>query len=119
MTLSDTRRVIDDICAESGRSGSIINQRTATFSLTALLDQYEADKYKKFRSNDNVKFSYTAGVKDGSRNWLPGTVANVYTPTATISEFNLTDDDGLVSLELTLTTYVNSSGEGEIFLNFL
>lgn len=119
MTLSDTRRVIDDICAESGRSGSIINERTATFTLTALLDQYEADKYKKFRNNDNVKFAYTGGQKDGSRNWVPGTVFNLYTPTATISEFNLTDDDGLVSLELTLTTYVNSDGEGEIFLNFL
>ena len=119
MTLSDTRRVIDDICAESGRSGSIINAREATFTLTALLDQYEADKYRKFRTNANVKFSYTAGVKDSSRNWTPGTVVNLYTPTATISDFNLTDDDGLVSLELTLTTYVNADGEGEIFLNFL
>ena len=119
LTLTDTRRVIDDICAETGRSGSIINERSAEFTLTALLDQYEADKYRKFRTNANVKFSYTAGIKDSSGNWTPGTVANLYTPTATISDFNLTDDDGLVSLELTLTTYVNSTGDGEIFLNFL
>lgn len=119
MTLSDTRRVIEDICAESGRSGSIINERSATFAITALLDQYEADKYRKFRTNANVKFAYTAGVKDSSGNWTPGTVCNMYTPTATISDFNLTDDDGLVSLELELTTYVNSDGEGEVYLNFL
>lgn len=119
MTLSDTRRTIDDICAATGRSGSIVNARTAEITVTALLDQYEADKYRKFRENETTKFAYTAGTKDAASNWVPGTVVNMFCPTAKISSFNLADDDGLISLEMTLTAFVNNSGEGEIFLNFL
>lgn len=119
LTLTDTRRTIDDICAATGRSGSIINARTAEISVTALLDQYEADKYRKFRENETTKFAYVAGLKDAASNWVPGSVVNMFTPTAKISSFNLADDDGLISLEMTLTAFVNNSGEGEIFLNFL
>lgn len=119
VTLSDTRRPIESICATTGRSGSIINERTATVEVTALLEQYEADKFRKFRENETTRFAVNFGQKDGSGNWVAGKVANVYLPTCVISAFDLADDDGLVSLSMTLTAFVNDSGEGEIFLNLL
>lgn len=118
-TLTDTRRTLDDICAETGRSGSIINERAVVTSVSALLDQYDADKFRKFRANSDVKFLYNMGTKDGSGNWVPGTCVSIYQPTAVLSSFDLSDDDGLVSVELEITSFVNDSGDGEAYLGML
>lgn len=109
---------ISSVCAESGLSGSIVSQRTVTVSVTALLNKYDVDKYRRYRANDNCKFQYSFGEKSGG-NWVAGKCGCVYMPTATVSSYNVTDQDGLATLELELTGYVNSSGEGEIYINTL
>ena len=119
VTMSTPKANINSICASSGRSGSIINSREVTLSVSALLDQYESDKFRKFRENEDTRFMFNAGEKDSSGNWIAGKVVNMYMPSAVISSFNLADADGLVSLELELTAFVNSTGDGEFFMNFL
>ncbi len=106
------------VCSESGKSGSIINSRAVTISVTALLEQYDADKWRRFRAGSNTKVQYSFGTKDGG-NWVPGLCGAIYVPTATINSFEVVDADGLATLNLELTAYVNSSGEGEVFVNFL
>lgn len=118
-TLSNTRSVIEDICAETGRSGSIFNERTVTVSVSALLEKYEADKFRKFRENESTKFCHNFGQKDSSGNWQAGKCVNFYVPTAVITSFDLGDNDGLVSLEMELTAFVDDSGNGEVYLNKL
>lgn len=113
-----TRRVIESLCAESGRSGSIINARESTISVTTLLSQYDADKFRKYRKGDKVRFQYSFGTKTGG-NWNPGFCGYFFTPTATITSFSITDDDGLATLEMELTPYVESAGVGEVFLGML
>lgn len=117
MTLK--RTPFDDICAEQGRSNSIISMRSMTVSLKSLLSQYEADKFRKYRTGEATRFCANAGQKDASGNWTPGTVNNLYLPTVVISSFKLTDMDGLVALEMELQTYVDSSGNGEIYFTQL
>lgn len=117
-TLSNTNSRIPDLCAVSGFSGSVFNQREITISISALLQKYEAEKFKNFRAGDNVKFMYNFGTKSGG-NWVAGKCGNLYVPTATISSFDVGDADGLVSLELELTAYVDANGNGEAYLNFL
>jgi hypothetical protein len=117
-TLSDARQTIDSICATSGRSGSIVQSRSVTVSVTALLEQYDVDQFRRFRENDETRFQINFGTKSGG-NYEPGKSGCVYIPTATITSFNVVDDDGLVTLELELTAFVNDQGEGEVFLSFV
>lgn len=117
-TIDTPKADILSVCSESGKQGSIVSERSVTISVTALLEKYDADKFAKFRSNANCKFQYSFGEKSGG-NWVAGKCGAVYVPTATISSFSVVDEDGLAVLELELTAYVNSSGEGEAFVNFL
>ena len=117
-TLSNTNARTPDLCAESGFSGSVFNQREVTITVAALLQKYEAEKFKNFRSGDNVKFMYNFGTKAGG-NWIAGKCGNVFLPSAVISNFDIGDSDGLVSLELEVKAYVDNNGNGECYLNFL
>lgn len=117
MTLSNTKADILSVCADSGKSGSIITEREATIEVTALLKDHQAEEFKNFRSGDNMLFTFNFGEKSGG-NWVPGKTMNVHSPTCTITSFSLGDVDGLVTLDMTLTTYVNS-GLGEFYINQL
>jgi hypothetical protein len=117
-TMSNTRTTIDSICAESGRSGSLITAREVTVSVTALLEQYEADKFRKFRENEDTRFAYIFGTKSAG-NWVAGKCGCLYIPTGTITSFSITDSDGLVTLEMELRAYVDSDGNGEVYLSFV
>jgi len=113
-----TNRKISSVCAVSGVSGSLINAREVTVTVTALLEQYEADKFRKFRENEDTRFQYSFGNKSGG-NWVAGQCGMLYLPTTTITSYTISDDDGLASLELVLTSYVDDSGNGEVYLGFV
>lgn len=117
-TISTPKSDILSVCAVSGKDGSIINSRAATVSVTALLEQYDASEWNEFKTNANVKFQYSFGEKSGG-NWVAGKCGALYIPTAVITSFVVEDQDGLAALSLELAAYVNSSGEGEVFVNFL
>lgn len=119
VSMATARQPFDDICAESGFSNSIINGRTVTVSITALLQQYEADKYRKFREGEATRFCVNVGQKDAQGNWIAGSVVNFYLPTCIISSYNLTNQDGLIAIEMELQSYVDTSGNGEVYLNML
>jgi hypothetical protein len=115
---SNTKADLTSLCAESGKSGSIITERTFEINITARLSQYDADMWRRFREGSNTKFQMTCGPKTGT-NWTPGKVAAVYCPTATVTSFAVADADGLAVLEMTLTAYVNDSGEGEFYIGYV
>lgn len=105
------------VCAESGVDSSVINEREVTITGTALIEQYDADKFRKFRANDTTKFQFTAGVKSGG-NWVPGKAWGIYMPTSVISSFQVADQNGLAILNFTLTGFVGNDSGGEVFIGF-
>jgi hypothetical protein len=115
---SDTKTDLTSLCAESGKAGSIITERTFEINVTARLSQYDVDMWKRFREGSNTKFQLTVGTKTGT-NWTPGKIGYAYCPTATVTSFSVTDQDGLAVLELGLKAYVNDSGLGEFYYGFL
>lgn len=115
---TDTKADLTSLCAESGKSGSIITERTFEISVTARLNQYDVDMWKRFREGSNTKFQLTCGPKTGS-NWTAGSVAYAYCPTATVTSFNVTNEDGLAIIEIGLQAYVNDAGLGEFYYGFL
>jgi hypothetical protein len=116
-SISGTKSDLPSICARTGKSGSIISEREIEVEISALLNQYDADKFKRFRQGSNIQFTYNFGEKSGGQ-WVAGKCANIFMPTATISSFKLEDADGLVQLSLTLKAYV-VDGLGEMYLNFI
>lgn len=106
------------VCAESGIGGSLITSREATVTVSGYLSQYDAQKFKRFRENEDTRFLFNFGTKVGG-NWVAGKCGGVYIPTATISSFNLSDTDGLVAIDITLSAFVDGSGNGEIYLGFV
>jgi hypothetical protein len=117
ISLSNVKTDIPDLCEESGRSGSIISAREVTAEVTALLSKHDVDKFYRFRTGQSTAFAYNFGEKSGG-NWVAGKSCNVFIPTATISSFKVTDQDGLCVLEMTLKAFVES-GLGEFYLNFV
>jgi hypothetical protein len=117
-SLDNTLTDVGCICAESGIDQKLITARKVSVQVTALLDKHDAQRFKRYRSNSSVQFAFNFGVKSGG-NWVAGQCGNLFMPTATISKFELTDLDSLVGLQMTLDAYVDSSGNGEVYLNFL
>ena len=117
MAFSNDRQVIPDICQESGIAGSIFSARTVEFTIKALLTQYEAKKFERYRLGTKTMFTYNAGNKSGG-NWKAGECVNIYCPTGVITSLNVTDTNGLLTLEMKLQAYVEA-GLGEIYMNFL
>lgn len=117
-TITNEKTDVLCVCAESGKQESVITGREVSLELTAVLPQYDADKFHRYHSNQTTSFAYNFGEKSGG-NWVAGKCGNIYLPSATITSFAVDDQDGLVSLSMTLTAFVDSSGNGEVYLNFL
>jgi hypothetical protein len=112
------RRPIESVVAESGISGSVISSRESTITIRAPLTQYDAEKIKRYRLGTESRFQYNFGTKTGG-NWVAGKCGYVYVPTCTVTGFSVTDDDGLITLEMELTPHVDTSGNPEMYLGFL
>lgn len=112
------RRVIEDICAESGRSAAIIGSREFEITVTALLSQYDVKQFARFRAGSTVRFQTTIGAKSGG-NWVAGQVVYAYSPTCKITALTISDDDGLAALEMTLQPFVDSEGNPEFYMGQL
>ncbi len=116
--VSNTLANIPCICAESGVDQKKPTGRQVKVNITALIDKHDADKWKRMRANEETRFAFNFGVKDGG-NWVAGKCGNVYIPTCTVSQFSITDLESLIAVEMELTGYVDTSGNGEVYLNFL
>ncbi len=116
-TLTNTKTNKDEVCATTGRAGSIATAREGTVELTAYIEQFDVDKFKRFRTNETTEFAFNFGTKVGG-NWEAGKSVNIYIPTAKISSYTMDDLDGLVVVTMTLTSF-GESGLGSQFLNFL
>jgi hypothetical protein len=118
LTISNTRATQRSICAETGVSGSIFSEREVTMNVTALLGQYDVDKFRKYRENEDTRAFYAFGEKSGG-NWVAGKCGAVYGASMTITNFVIGNEDGQATLELELKGYIDSSGNGEIYMGFV
>ncbi len=117
INLTNTEADVLSVCAESGKDETLITEREVTIEITAALERNEVDKFHRFHTNQTTEFAFNFGQKTGG-NWVEGKSANVYAPSTTISSFAIGDNDGIITLEMTLTAFVDV-GKGEFFINFL
>lgn len=117
-TIATPKGDILSVCAVSGKSGSVIQSRAATASVSALLSQYDADMWNRFINSTDTKFQYSFGVKSGG-NWVAGKAGALYVPTGVIQNFNVDQVNGLAQVNFDVVAFVNDSGEGECYLGFV
>ena len=116
-TITNTRAESLDMCSESGGGESRISERVIEIEMSALLQKYDVDKFRRFREGESTMFTANFGSKRGG-NWEPGKVVNLFSPTAAIKSFGISDADGLAQLDITLRCY-SQDGLGEFYVNTL
>lgn len=118
VSVTNTRDPLPDVTAQSGVSGALITERKTVVKITSLLAQHDADKFSRYRTGQDTRFFYAFGTKTGG-NWNQGYCGGIYLPTSTVSNFSLTPAGKLWALDMELTAYRDSSGNGEVYLGFV
>lgn len=118
LTVTNTLTNVPDICEESGIAEKLLSQREVSADVVLTLARHDAEKFKKFRQGDDIRLAFNCGVKDGGQ-WIAGRCCSVYMPQGKVSSFAISDSDGVVTIEMTVTAYVPASGAGEVFINFV
>jgi len=109
---------VRDICSDNGIGQKVLSARTSTADILLTLSKHDAKYYEQFRLGDTVQFAFSGGVKVGG-NWVAGKCVNVAFIEAKISEWAVTDTDGIVTISMTLTATANSTGLGIVYVNLL
>jgi len=116
--VTNTKVNVESVCEESGVEGSIISERTVDITVSAKAEQYDADKFKRFRKNETTKLMYVFGSKSGG-NWDAGKSGSIYVASATINSFDVTDENGVVYFEIGMQAFVPDDGSNEVFLGLV
>jgi hypothetical protein len=114
MSLSNEISEVKIICSDKIKTPQ---GRAVTVEIAAVLDKYRSEEFKRFRTNEETSFQYAFGPKSGN-SFVAGKSGAIYLPKATITSFELSDLEGVVSIAITLTAYTQS-GEGEIYLGLV
>lgn len=116
--LQNTVTDVGSIAAASGIDQKLVTGRTAKMTVQAVLDKGDASKFFKYRSNATTKAAFNFGVRSGG-NWVAGQCGCLYFPSAVISKFEMIDLDTFVAVSFEVSAFVDSSGNGEVYLSFL
>lgn len=117
LTVSTPKTDVDDYCAVSGVSESIVLERTAELTATLTFKKDEIDGFYNLLKNRDVALAFNHGPKSGG-NWEAGKCVNVYMAKATITANTIADTDGLVIVEMTASGFVTSA-EKDIHISFI
>ena len=116
--ISTPKTLLTSICQESGNFATVINQRTATMSVSSFLQRDDKRYFEKFKQGDKTSFAFIGGLKSGG-NWKVGEAFGVYGSEATITNFNLEQVEDVYSLSMELTCFSPGDGTGSIFCSFV
>ena len=111
------RRIRESICEESGNKSSSITGREGELTFSGELQKYEAKNFNRYREGSEIRFQYSFGPRIGG-NWTAGKSGCLYIPNATISSFEISEDEGVATFEITIQPFVKN-GLGEMYMNFV
>lgn len=118
MTVSNNLSNKESFCAETGVKNKHPTTRTTTVSVTAHLDQYDADKIRRYVDNVETRMQLSFGEKVNG-NWQAGKCGYIYLASCAIENFNISDDDGLAVINLEITAFADRASNGETYIGFL
>ena len=118
-SLATPKTNIKSLCAETGISSSVINERSSTFEVTTIVNKYDVERFRNFSENETVSLLLNFGEKSGG-NWVAGKAGCIYAPNCKLSSSpDIQDLDGSLAITFSLETFVDADNNGEIYLNFV
>jgi hypothetical protein len=108
----------ENICSVSGVESKVATGRTNSIQIVSYLSQHDAQQFSRYRQGDSIALAFNMGVKSGG-NWVAGKIVNICAPECVISDYSLSEVNGIVALNMTLSAFVNDQGQSEIFVNYL
>lgn len=115
--IGTAKTTLTSICVESGNYASVINERTASMTVTTYLEQNDQRFFQRFKEGDQISFFFAGGNKsDGD--WKKGECFGIYGSEATITSFSLSQVDNVYAIDMEVTCYSPGDGTGSIFLGF-
>lgn len=118
VTIDNTKSDINSVCSETGRDSSLFTEREVSITVSAKMENYDAELFDRFINNTNTRFLYVFGTKTAG-NWEAGKSGCLYSGTCTITQHNVVSEDNVAFLELEIRPFVNDSGEAELTLSFV
>lgn len=118
ISINTPKTDVEDFCAESGISSSVVLEREVTLSTTLIFDEHEVDEYDYMKQNTTTQIMFNCGQKDASGNWVAGKCFNFWMPNAKISSHVISESDGLMIVELEAKGFV-TSGDKDCHINFI
>jgi hypothetical protein len=118
ISFENTNSQVKCIGAETAIESNFFSERVVTITISGRLDKHDANMINRFLNNSDTRFLFNCGEKSGG-NWVAGKCASIYIPTCSVTSYNMTDLDGVVGVEIELQSFVDSSGNGEVYLNYL
>lgn len=115
INISNDVQRIDTFCCEG--TETINSQREVTVDMTLVLVRHDADKFYRFINGSDTRFAFNFGSKADGVNWDEGKSGCIYIPLARVTKHNVTDSDGIITIDISLKAY--SSGEEVFYLNFI
>lgn len=116
-SISTPKTDVNDFCAESGVSESVILEREVTFSATLLLKKHEVEDFDNFIRNTTTSVAFNHGPKDNG-NWVAGKCVSVYCPNLSLTANTIADSDGFSVVEVEGTGFVSASDK-DVHINLL
>ena len=117
-TMDEPTQDVKDICATTAISEKLTQERNSSIDMVLTLKRHESETFKRFLEGTTIAFMFAFGTKSGS-NWEAGKCGCLYLPSITITNFSVADADGIITLNLTLDAFADSSGNPEVYLNYL
>lgn len=106
------------LTSSSGVDSKVVRRRNSSIEATFVLEKHEAELFDRYINNTETRFCFNFGPKSGG-NWVAGKCGCLYVPQATISAVRVGEADGTVIFLVTISPYVDSSGNPEIYMNLL
>lgn len=118
VSIQNTKSDIDDICAETGASGSLLTQRQTTISATLIYEKYETKDTDRLLNNEDTQFLIAVGEKDSAGNWIPGTCMAIWCPQAKVTVSTIAETDSYMVLQVEATAYATST-QDDVHITYL
>ena len=106
------------LTSSSGVDSKVVRRRNSSIEATFVLEKHEAELFDRYINNTETRFCFNFGPKSGG-NWVAGKCGCLYVPQATVSAVRVGEADGTVIFLVTISPYVDSSGNPEIYMNLL
>ena len=119
ISIATPSTIYNSVSTESGNYASKINARNAEITVDSFIEPNDQRFFETFKKGDEISFFFAGGNKDTNKLWNPGECFGIYGSQATISAFNIGNNNEIYTINMTLKCFSPGDGTGSIFFGFV